>query len=265
MIKTIALSFYRDSDSPDADSARENNLIGSAYESFDQAGLTEVLELDFKANPINSRRTFAEEYKETINWSATDPRTALQSEYFASTAEYDALNRVTHSLSPHNQNISASETWLTYNESGALDFVEVAIRGGEKKTYVSNIDYDAKGQRQKIEYGNDVVTSYEYEADTYRLKRLLTTRNTNDNLQDLNYFYDPVGNITEIRDYAQQDIFFSNAVIEPHSEYRYDPIYQLIEATGREHATQAYPDPYAGWNPEPHLGNGNEIQDYTQS
>ena len=202
IIKTIALSFYHDSDSPNAETARANNLIGSAYQSYDQAGLTEVLVLDFKGNPIISRRTFAMEYKEAINWSATDARAQLQTEYFETTAEYDALNRVTSSLSPHNQNIPANQTWIEYNKSGALDFVDVAIRGGEKKTTVTNIDYDAKGQRQKIEYGNSVITTYEYEDDTYRLKRLLTTRNANEFLQDLNYFYDPVGNISEIRDYA---------------------------------------------------------------
>ncbi len=82
LVKTIASSFYVDSDSPDADSARENNLIGSAYESYDQAGLTEVLAVDFKGNPIHSRRTFATEYKETIDWSAIDPRSQLQVRIF---------------------------------------------------------------------------------------------------------------------------------------------------------------------------------------
>ncbi len=263
--KTIASTSYYDSDSPNADAARLNNLIGTAYESYDQADLIETLALDFKGNALRSRRTFATEYKETIDWNRIDPHTLLQEEYFETSAEYDALNRVTLSRSPHNQAIPASEIWPEYNESGALDLVDVAIRGGDRERYVVNMDYDAKGQRQQIECGNGVVTDYEYEPDTYRLKRLVTNRNANEILQDLNYSYDPAGNISEIRDNAQQTLFFRNTVVEPHSDYRYDSIYRLIEATGREHATQAFPDPYAGWNTEPQPNVDGAMRNYVQS
>ena len=263
--KKIALLFYHDSHSANADVARMNNLIGTAYEAYDQAGLVEILAFDFKGNPIRSRRTFATEYIETIDWNPTDPRSLLQTEYFETSAEYDALNRVTHSLSPNNQDIPTSETWLVYNESGALDVVDVAIRGGERKRYVADMDYDAKGQRQNIEYGNGVVTDYEYEPDTYRLKRLVTNRNSSESLQDLNYFYDPAGNISEIRDHAQQTIFCSNQLVEPHTQYVYDPLYRLIEATGREHAGQnSRPSHDNGWIPEAHPNDCKAMRRYTQ-
>ena len=57
-------------------------------------------------------------------------------------------------------------------------------------------------------------------------------------MQNLHYTYDPAGNITHIRDDAQQTIFFSNQRVEPSAEYTYDAIYRLIEATGREHLGQ---------------------------
>ncbi len=57
-------------------------------------------------------------------------------------------------------------------------------------------------------------------------------------LQDLRYTYDPVGNITEIRDEAQQTIFFDNAVVSPSNRYEYDALYRLIRAEGREHIGQ---------------------------
>ena len=143
--------------------------------------------------------------------------------------------------------------------------MDVAIRGGERKTYVVNMDYDAKGQRQQIEYGNGVTTDYEYEDDTYRLLRLFTTLNPNKRLQDLNYVYDPAGNITEITDNAQQDIFFCNQHVKPQSKYLYDPLYRLKEATGRENAFQAsFPDPHAGWTPVQACGNDEELRTYTQ-
>ena len=57
-------------------------------------------------------------------------------------------------------------------------------------------------------------------------------------IQNLSYTYDPVGNITKISDEAQQSIFFHGHWVEPSSEYTYDPLYRLIEATGREHLGQ---------------------------
>ncbi|KYG10694.1 hypothetical protein BE21_10515 [Sorangium cellulosum] len=48
--------------------------------------------------------------------------------------------------------------------------------------------------------------------------------------------YDPVGNIVEIGDSAQQKVFFNNDVVSPSAQYVYDAVYRLIEATGREHA-----------------------------
>ena len=65
-------------------------------------------------------------------------------------------------------------------------------------------------------------------------------------MQNLNYTYDPVGNITHIRDDAQQRIFFRNRRIEPSADYTYDAAYRLIEGTGREHLGQI------GGKPIPH-------------
>ena len=102
---------------------------------------------------------------------------------------------------------------------------------------MQNIDYNAKAQREKILYGNNTVTRYTYDEKTYRLTRLLTTRNSGaDIMQDLNYSFDPIGNITQITDNAQQTIFFNNAGVDPVSKYEYDAIYRLTRSLGREHA-----------------------------
>ena len=263
--KAVVLTRYFDSDGADTDTARSNNLIGTAYQSYDPAGLAETRALDFKGNPISSRRTLTVDYTETYDWGVADPSVLLQTEYFETTAEYDALNRVIHSLSPHNPDFPAGEFWLGYNSSGAVDTVDAAVRGGERTAYVVKLDYDARGQRQKIEYGNSVVTDYEYDLETYRLKRLVTRRSANEFLQDLNYCYDPVGNISQISDHAQQTLFFSNEVVEPHTRYVYDSLYRLIEARGREHARQnASPSPDNAWLPEPHPNDGNAMRRYTQ-
>ncbi len=132
----------------------------------------------------------------------------------------------------------SSEIRPLYNEAGLLEKVEARVRGAAAwTTFVDDIDYDAKGQREKIVYGNGTRTTYTYAPETFRLVCLKTVRDSDDAvLQNLTYTYDPVGNITEIKDSAQQTVFFDNDIVSPSAQYVYDALYRLIEATGREHA-----------------------------
>jgi RHS repeat-associated protein len=61
-------------------------------------------------------------------------------------------------------------------------------------------------------------------------------------VQDLRYTYDPAGNITRVEDEALSTIFYDGQLVEPACDYRYDAIYRLIEATGREHIGQTAHD-----------------------
>jgi hypothetical protein len=82
--------------------------------------------------------------------------------------------------------------------------------------FIKDIDYNAKGQRELIEYGNGVTTTYTYDRNTFRLTHLQTLRGGDESvekLQDLFYIYDPIGNIVSIRDDAQQTIFFNGQAI----------------------------------------------------
>ena len=110
---------------------------------------------------------------------------------------------------------------------------------------VTGIDYNARGQRVSISYGNGTGSAYAYDPQTFRLTQLTTTRPASfaagqRTVQDLAYYYDPAGNITRIRDDAdtQNVIFFRNQRVEPSASYTYDPLYRLIAATGREHLGQ---------------------------
>jgi len=120
-----------------------------------------------------------------------------------------------------------------------------------------------------IRYGNGTKISYTYDPETYRLRRLLTVNlNNNEILQDLHYWYDPVGNITEIQDDAQQTIFFNNSVVSPRQQFTYDAIYRLIQAQGRELIGTATFGAEDNWNDAAwqtaQKGDGNVVQNYTQ-
>jgi hypothetical protein len=135
-----------------------------------------------------------------------------------------------------------------YNKAGLPESILLAHKGDDQATYVENINYlpagalalhrqagNEKGQRTDVYFGNESKTRYDYDPETFRLTRLLTTRhNGEDILQDLNYSYDPVGNITQVVDNAQQTHYFDNSVVEPTGTFQYDALYRLVNATGRE-------------------------------
>ncbi|AUX35470.1 MULTISPECIES: SpvB/TcaC N-terminal domain-containing protein [Sorangium] len=220
------------------------NLRGRAYQVYDGAGVVTSQAYDFKGNVLQASRRLRSDVHADADWSvlagltdvsaiATTAEPLLETESFGTQTAYDALNRPTSVTAPDN-----SEIKPTYNEAGLLERVEARIRGAVAwTTFVDDIDYDAKGQRERIEYGNGTFTDYTYDPLTYRLTRLKTTRSSDSTvLQNLRYVYDPVGNIVEIGDSAQQTVFFNNDVVSPSAQYVYDAVYRLIEATGREHA-----------------------------
>jgi RHS repeat-associated protein len=231
--------------------AEQLNLLGKAHQIFDQAGMVRVPKLDFKGNPESVERVLAKDYKNSLDWSAlsTQPDyAAIQAianpalelaEIFSASSQYDALNRPTQVTLPGGTIIVP-----TYNEANFLSSLRAQIMGqGNLVEFLKGQEYDAKGQRQFADYGNGVSTRYFYDPKTFRLINLLTHKSNADpqtqGLQNLEYTYDPVGNITQARDRAQQTHYFSNAVIEPENLYEYDAIYQLVRSTGRELAALA--------------------------
>jgi RHS repeat-associated protein len=210
-----------------------NNLRGKVVQLCDQAGVVFSDEYDFKGNLLSSRRRLAVEYKGTLDWSA-DPALEPEGASFISSTAYDALNRPVAMKAP-----DGSICLPTFNEANLLEKIEVNLRGDEQPPtgFVTNILYDAKGQRVLIEYGNGVKTRYEYDPLTFRLSHLQTLRG-DERLQDLFYTYDPAGNVTQIRDEAQQTLYFDNQAVTPGNDYTYDAVYRLVFAEGREQIGQ---------------------------
>ncbi len=257
-----------------------NNLRGKVVELRDQAGVVTSVAYDFKGNLLESRRQLAREYKATLDWSGAVP---LESETYTSRTRYDALNRPIQLIAPHSDQPGATVNVIqpSYNEANLLEKVDAWLNENAEPAglldpatanlhAVTDIDYNTKGQRTLIDYGNGVRTTYTYDPLTFRLTRLLTVRNGGDRLQDLHYTYDPAGNITHIRDGAQQTIYFRNQRVEPSNEYTYDAVYRLIEATGREHLGQVggAPIPHS-YNDAPrvgllHPGDGNAMGRYLE-
>jgi RHS repeat-associated protein len=267
---TVGRSVYGES-TADPESA---NLRGKPVQALDQAGVVTTEAYDFKGNLLRSHRQLAQWYKRTLDWSAP---VALHSERYTSSTRYDALNRPTQMIVPHSDEASATVNVIqpSYNEANLLARIDSWPKRNTEPAdvldpvtatlhAVTDIRYDANGRRTLVDYGNGVRTTYDYDPLTFRLTHLLTRRGAGFaddcpqpppvgwpgcQLQNLHYTYDPSGNLTHIRDEAQQAIFFRNIRVEPSAEYTYDAVYRVIEAAGREHLGQV------GGTPLPHSYN----------
>lgn len=241
------------------------NLRGKIFQHRDQAGLVTQLQYDFKGNSLKSTRVFTSDYQDEIHW---DNNPVMNTEIFTAESLFDALNRPVKVTTPYNNSAVANIMFPVYDEAGALGSLTGNLRGSAASTsFIVHVDYNEKGQRVHIQYGNSTVTNYEYDPMTFLVRRIITTRNSGaDILQDLRYTYDPVGNITYILDNALDTIFFNNKKVEPSCDYTYDATYRLTEALGREQIAQNLtPDAYDAFrmnSPQP--GDGNQMQTYRQ-
>ena len=252
-------------DETDHDSARINNLLGQLIRHYDEAGQLIFSGFDFKGNLLGKVRrvigdtAFQERFIEAaqnnwqveafrVDWSSADTLPALEAlantllapQVYASDMSYDALNRTVRMQYPQDVEGSRQQLRPEYNRAGALE--RITLNG---ETYVEQIAYNAKGQRTLIAYGNQVMTRYAYDPQTFRLVRLRSEHYSRTNevfqatglpLQDLAYTYDLVGNISMIHD-RTPDSGILNTPLGRNGldrQFAYDPIYRLLTATGRE-------------------------------
>lgn len=252
-------------------SAELHNLRGRLYLHLDQAGAATTDDIDFEGNPHRVERRMATDYKHTIDWHDVDDRipadatrplpaglddavsAVLDAERYQTVTEYDALKRPIQLSDTRRlgDDVVCHITQPSYNEAGLLRALQVWLDRDEVPDEILDPDsatvhaveavwYDARGRRMRIDYGNGTRTAYEYDRDTFRLTRSTTKRvhGKPQSLHDLQYVYDPVGNVVAIRDDVHATVYFRNQRAEPGGRYTYDALYRLIEASGREHVGQ---------------------------
>jgi len=237
------------------------NENGKVVRRLDPAGIVTFDAYDFAGNLLQSTRHFARDADVDLDWT-NEAAVPLDLRIFTTTQSYDALKRVIETVTP-----DGSRSRNLYNESNLLSEVNAGLRGGPLQVFIGRIDHDAKGQRQRIDYGNGATSRMTYDPATLRVTRIITTRPSDGVvLQDLRYTYDPVGNVAAIGDAAQQTIYFNNAVVPAGASYTYDAAYRLVAATGREQiALNTPPDPWDGLRTHlPHKADGSALQPYLE-
>jgi RHS repeat-associated protein len=141
---------------------------------------------------------------------------------------YNALNGVTSETFPDLDGVS-----YTYDEAGWLSAVSGYIDG--PSCYPRCIKYNARAQKDEIDYNNGVVTTFDYfdqDAPGQLLNFALQNRTTNGPsglLQNLSYTYDDVGNVNSVTD----GLFTASRT------FSYDDLNRLISGAGAFGTNQA--------------------------
>ncbi|WP_227507674.1 RHS repeat-associated core domain-containing protein, partial [Yersinia thracica] len=231
-ITTITDRFFYGDNSPEY---KDANLNGQCIRHYDTAGLQQIVSLSITGTPLQQQRQLLTDTRGPVDWFGEEQSWAsrLSNEPFITRGITDALGQ------PITQTDAKGHTQrMAYNRAGQLTASWLTVNGGSEQVIVQSLTYSAAGQKLREESGNGVVTQYRYEAETQRLIGIKTTRpalkDRPNLLQDLRYDYDPAGNILAIHNDAEATRFYRNQKIVPETTYRYDALYQLIEATGRE-------------------------------
>jgi RHS repeat-associated protein len=254
------------------------NFRGHPYLHFDGAGVMTNAAYDFEGHTTHTTRQLASDYQSTPSWTTlaalTDPTTflpaassALEGDTFDTSTTYDAMSRVVRVTTP-----DQSALVFAYGASSFLGSLTAYVRGSATASpIVTSVDYNAFGQRTSIAYGQGVVSQYTYDDRTHVAVRIQTTRSSDGGkLQDLNYTYDPVHNVAQIADLAQQTVYFAGNVTSGTQQFAYDAVYRLTHAAGREQPGQVGyalgPDGYpeAPFSAIPHPNDLQALLAYTE-
>ncbi|MFJ2528830.1 RHS repeat-associated core domain-containing protein [Pseudomonas helmanticensis] len=124
-----------------------------------------------------------------------------------------------------------------YGLAGQLKQVDLWISGTpDWQPVLLDAQYNANDQIIEQLAGNRVLSQWTYDPADGRLHTQSSRKDNGAVLQNLEYFYDPVGNITRIEDHAFQPRYFANQMIDGHRDFTYDSLYRMTSATGYDDA-----------------------------
>jgi insecticidal toxin complex protein TccC len=147
-----------------------------------------------------------------------------------------------------------------YGLAGQLKHTQLLINGKtDWQPVILDAQYNAAEQITEQLAGNKVLSQWRYDPADGRLHTQSSRKSGGDVLQDFEYFYDRVGNITRIEDHVFQPRYFANQFIDGHRDFIYDSLSRVTSATGYDDAP---PSDIPGL-PQP--GDPNNRLNYTRT
>jgi RHS repeat-associated protein len=217
-------------DDPSVPDGAARNAIGRPVVHRDQAGTRTVERYNPAGAELRATRQFRSDVDGEPDWRQPVP---LEPETFTSEHEMDALGRVRAQRLP-----DGSTRSLTYLAGGGLDRVTMSTSDGKVSDLVliDGTETTARGQRGRLRLGNGVEVVHAFDPETARTTRITSSR-AGTAMQDIEYTYDPVGNVVRAEDHAQAPggPVLPGLTVTPEALYTYDEFYQLVQASGRVH------------------------------
>ncbi|WP_223437146.1 MULTISPECIES: RHS repeat-associated core domain-containing protein [unclassified Pseudomonas] len=208
------------------------NLCGQLIRQDDTAGTLHYLSFGIGGTPLQHSRTFVEDPQWSVDWPATE------SERDGFLEDDPAITRLhCNAVGDPIRQTDAKGNTQAFIQTRAAELKEVRLTLAgqtEEKTLVSDIQYNAFGQIERQRAGNGVISCATFRPEDGRLEHLKAYVPDQPAIQDLTYEYDATGNITGLTDTADPIRFHRNQRIEHTHRYRYDSLYRLIAATGRQ-------------------------------
>lgn len=223
-----------------SDDEKKYNLVGQCVSHYDPAGvvLTDSVAMSGARLSVTRRLLKDADNPDAVaDWQGADASAGndlLAAETFTSLTTTDATGAVLTTT-----DAKGNVQHMTYDVAGLLSGCWLTLKGGAEQAIVQSLTYSAAGQKLREVHGNGVVTTYTYERETQRLIGMKTERPAGHRseakvLQDLQYTYDPVGNVLSVHNRAEETHFWRNQKVVPENTYTYDSLYQLVRSTGRE-------------------------------
>jgi insecticidal toxin complex protein TccC len=229
---------YVYADNTDAEKAL--NLAGQCVRHYDPSGRVETNSIGLTGAPLSISRKMLKgtnDINARADWQGADSSAwddLLGGETYTSLTTTDATGAAITTT-----DAKGNLQRVAVDVAGLLTGSWLTLKDGAEQVIVKSLTYSAAGQKLREEHGNGVVTTYTYEPETLRLIGIKTERPSGHVsgakvLQDLRYKYDPVGNVLNISNEAEEARFWRNQKVAPENTYSYDSLYQLVSAAGRE-------------------------------
>lgn len=224
------------------DAEKAFNLAGQCVSHYDTAGLMQTDSVALTGKVLSVTRRLlkdADDPDTVVDWQGENAAAwdkLLESEQYTTITTADTTGAVLTTVDP-----KGNTQRMAYDVAGLLSGSWLTLNAGKEQAIITALDYCATGQKQREEHNNGVVTTYQYEPQTQRLTGIKTQRLAGHAagakvLQDLHYEYDAVGNVVSVSNQAETTRFWRNQKVMAQNTYRYDSLYQLVNATGREMA-----------------------------
>ncbi|WP_460150958.1 RHS repeat-associated core domain-containing protein [Pseudomonas sp. S3_A03] len=168
----------------------------------------------------------------------------LEPERFATTAGFNALGERLYHTDAKGHRVE-----YAYGVDGQTTGVFLVLRGSVRQCLSDQYRYNAAGQLLHQRAGNGVVRTLHYHPCDGRCRQMIAhlPGAAAQRLQDVQYDYDPVGNIVRIDDREQLTHWSRNTRVDALSTYEYDTLSRLTKASGRETVGNSGGPALPGW------------------